>query len=490
MKESFLDSYVDELYSRQNVGLSQEQMGLFTKKQYYELLRSVSDIYYKNPDLSISEMRQQLLEKSGVLESLKDFVNKKEMVPGLVVSYGTPNYKETLVIGNRQEVSTDNFGNLVPSCEKMTEDTIFDLASITKIFTSFCILILAQKGEINLNDEIVKYCPQFKNLKGVTIFDLLSFRVPLKTNGRIDKATSFSQAIDLLNDIEIDQNFDKNKNPYTDMGAMVLKYVIEEVSNMSFYDFVEENILVPLNMTDTHVMIPNYKLNRVASTNFDGKYYKDGNFTISSEPRKGAVFDPKARILYQESGNLSGHAGLFSSAHDMTSLAKGVIDGKVLNDDYLQELVKNRTGRKIDGQDKFVQYLGFLCYSKNPHLPDSELYHAMSGRSFASAGWTGTQLTVDPLNQLYFFMAGNRSHNRMTYIDPIQRDKVMVDSNGKKTIVLPNGMEMIDSTRFAWDRDSAVVHPVLKLAIQYKMLEDICEMYNEKIEEKESVKYL
>jgi hypothetical protein len=60
----------------------------------------------------------------------------------------------------------------------------------------------------------------------------------------------------------------------------------------------------------------------------------------------------------------------------------------------------------------------------------------------------------------------------MTFIDPIHREKVLQNSEGKKTILLPNGDIKIDATRYAWDRDAAFVHPALKLAIQYKMLED------------------
>ena len=156
-------------------------------------------------------------------------------------------------------------------------------------------------------------------------------------------------------------------------------------------------------------------------------------------------------------------------------------------------MAKNRTGRKYieDDKEKYIQYLGMLCYSKNPILADSELFHAMSGKSFASAGWTGTQLTVDPINELYFFMAANRSHNRMTFIDPAQRDKVEVNENGKKTILLPNGDVKIDATRFAWDRDAAIVHPALKLTIQYKMLEDTYTLVNGiELKSKENVKQL
>lgn len=245
-------------------------------------------------------------------------------------------------------------------------------------------------------------------------------------------------------------------------------------------------------MIDTHVIVPKCKLDRVASTNLDGKYYKDGNFAITKNVSKGTVYDPKAQIMGQQIGNLSGHAGLFSTADDMTSLAKGIIGGQIINDKYVEEMAKNRTGKEYleNEKTKYVQYLGYLCYSKNPILGDSELFHAMSGRSFASAGWTETQITVDPINNLFLFMSVNRSHNRMTFIDPAQREKVMEDEKGKKEIILPDGSIKIDATRFAWDRDEVVVHPALKLAIQYKMVEDLYKLMNEKVEIDEKTKYI
>lgn len=245
-------------------------------------------------------------------------------------------------------------------------------------------------------------------------------------------------------------------------------------------------------MKDTHVVIPQLKLDRVASTNFDGKYYKDGNFSVNTDIYKGIVYDPKARVMGQSDGNLSGHVGLFSTASDMTTLAKGIIDGQVISEYYVEMLAKNRTGKAYldTDQKKYVQYLGMLCYSKHPVLSSSELFHAMSGKSFASAGWTGAQMTVDPINQLYFFMAGNRSHNRMAFIDPVHKDKLIVDENGKKVIELPNGEVKIDATRFAWECDAVIVHPSLKLCIQYKMLEDIYMLMNEKVEVEEKIKVL
>ena len=486
MLEQYLEQYINKLYEKQNLGAVIEQQHLYTKQDYYKLLKPVVDLVQKHKDLSLNEMRQYLYNMSGIEEKLTEFIYKKEMVPGMVFSYGTTNYKETIVIGNKQEVSIDENGRLFPSLEKMTEDTIFDLASITKLFTSLSVLKLVQNGMIRLDDEIIKYAPEFINLKGVTIYDLISFNVPLKTNGRVDRALSREEAENILFTIEVNKE-DNNRRPYTDMGAMVLKYVIEHASGMNYYDFIAENILTKLKMNDTHVVVPDIKLDRVASTNFDGKYYKDGNFSITTTAPKGIVYDPKAQILGQSEGNLSGHAGLFSTADNMTKLAKGIISGQIIDENYIEMMAKNRTGKKYieDAKEKYVQYLGFLCYSKNPILADSELFHAMSGKSFASAGWTGTQLTVDPINELYFFMAGNRSHNRMTFIDPAQRNKVVEDENGKKIIILPDGQIKIDATRFAWDRDEVVVHPALKLSIQYKMLEDIYILMNEKVDQDE-----
>lgn len=492
MLDKYLEEYIDALYEKQNIGMAKEQQGLFTKKEYYDLLKTVIELVKKYKDYSIEELRSKLYDISGINEKVTEFIYKKGSAPGMVFSYGTNNYRETVIIGNSQEVTMNNQGDIVPKIEKMTENTIFDLASITKIFTSISILKLVSMGLVNLNDEIIKYAPKFKNLAGVTIYDLLTFSTPLITKKRLDNTLSIDEAENILFDIEIDENAITTR-PYTDMGAMVLKYVIESASGMEYYDFLYKNILSEIGMMDTHVIVPEEKLKRVASTNFDCKYYKNGEFVISDNPKKGIVYDQKARTMGQPSGILSGHAGIFSTAKDMTNFAKGIINGKILDRYYIEMMAQNRTGRKyyIDKQEKYIQYLGMLCFSKHPILSDSELFHAMSGKSFASSGWTGTQLTIDPVNELYFFMASNRSHNRMTYIDPLHSDKVNISNIGKKTIILPNGKEIIDSTRFAWDRDSAVVHPALKLLFQYKMLEDIYSLINNmELKQVEKVKHL
>ena len=155
--ENYLEDYVNDLYEKQNIGVNKKQQGLYTKKDYFELLKPVIELVLKYKDYSIDELRTILYEKSNIKNNLIDFVYKKGMSPGLVFSYGTKSYRETILIGNKEEVSINEKGEIVPSLEEMTEDTIFDLASVTKIFTSLSILKLVENGIINLNDEIVKY---------------------------------------------------------------------------------------------------------------------------------------------------------------------------------------------------------------------------------------------------------------------------------------------------------------------------------------------
>lgn len=469
MLDNFLESYIQKLYKNSNVNMSYEQQNLYSIEDYYVLLKPVVELLKKYSDDTIEELREKIYNLSGLDEKIKEFIFQKKMTPGIVLTYGTKDYRETIIVGNQEEVKVVD-GKLVPSIKEMQFNTIFDLASITKLYTSLSILKLVQRGIIKLDDEVVKYAPEFKNLKGVKIFDLLAFRVPLKTDVRIDETNNYEETLNILQNVKIDE-LNPLSNPYTDMGAMVLKYVIEHVTSLSYYDFLNKEILTPLKMKDTLVQIPKYKLSRTASTTGAITILKNGEvFTDLNE--LGLPHDPKARIFLNQN-NLSGHAGLFSTADDMTKLARGLMNEEILNSYYLSELVKNRTGKKIvvDDKERYIQYLGYLCYSKHPILNSSELFHGMSGKSFASVGFTGGQFTVDPLNELYCFLGTNRVHNRVIRnANPTMFLLLKQETEKNKTNL--ETRHLIDSSKFAWERDDYLIHPCLKLAIQYKMLED------------------
>lgn len=478
-----IDKYINTLYLNQNIGADNAQKNLYTKGKYLRLLQNVLLVLRDNKDASIDELRSKLYKKSNLESILRDFFLECKKAPGAVISYGTKNYQETITIGNKQEVVMEN-GILTPKKEIMTEDAIFDLASTTKMFTSICILKLVQEGLLNLNDELVKYVPDFRYLKGLTILELLTFE-PLQTPRKIDSTEDREEAENILFEA-VRREVPKGAGIYNDIAPMALKYVIEKITGMKYYDFLKQEVLDKLGMDDTLVSIPKGKITRVSNSNYDGRFYQDGNVIIRTKAHKGIATDDKARILGQPEGILSGHAGLFSTSSDMTKLARALIENKVLNLDIRDEMAKNRRGYafiKPDGTKNYAQYFGMLVYSKNPDLSSSEVQHSLSGKSFAAAGWTGTQTTIDPINNLNFTLLSNRSHNRMTFIDPSQRWRtIQNDVLGYKSIILPNGYEMMDASRYAFERDE-VIRCCIELILQYKMLEDITGYSKDIIEE-------
>ncbi len=476
--EKIMDSYADKLLVNHNLAKEEQQKNLLTKEDYIEILKPALRIIEKNKDSSLEEIREELYKYSGVEETITSSIYGKQMAPGAVITYGTKNYQEMLTLGKKtdmQNEDTETFDLL----NSANGRTVYDLASVTKMFTSISVQILARKKLIDLSKKVSYYLPNFPGLKDVTVYELLTFNAPVKTEGRVDKAKDKEEAENILRTITFDDAND-GKRPYTDMGAMVLKYIVEKVSGVTFYEFINKNILEVSNMYDTYVSIPDNKIYNVAPTGNNGFYYKDDNYRINTDIKLGECYDEKARIMGQKDGNLSGHAGLFSTGYDMLEFSHALLMKTILTEEELYHMADNETGKK--GQS--IQYLGKLCYSKNPSQPDSEVYHPLGGRTIASAGWTGTQLTIDPDNEIFYSLLSNRSNNRMTFIDQDKRNLVKTSSNGKKTIVLPDGKEMIDASRYAWDRDEALVHPVIKLSIWYRFLEEI---YQDELENKNCV---
>lgn len=279
------------------------------------------------------------------------------------------------------------------------------------------------------------------------------------------------EAEQTLFDIEINHEASKAR-PYTDMGAMVLKYVIEGAAACNYSDFVKRNIIDPLKLDNTFTVVPDSKIENVANTNFGVSCDREGNFKINFDSPLGTVHDPKARVFGQKQGNLSGHAGLFSSAKDMAVLARSLIEGKLITDQSLEEMAINRTGQKT-AEDKYIPYLGYLVYSKHPQLLNSEVQHSLSGRAFSSAGYTGTQITVDPINKVYLSFGSNKTHNRLSFIAAEQSKLITKDADGRGRVFLPSGREIVDSRDFVWHKDEFFVRPLTELALQYKMLEDL-----------------
>ena len=449
--ESLLESHNDtEDYTQKN---------LCTKEYYQKLLDNVINLLKKNKDADIQELRDLMYKNSGIEELLYNFFIILKKAPGAVISFGTDKYQEKLIIGNSQEVLMKD-DKIVYSPKEMNEDSIFDLASCTKLFTSVAILKLAGEEELRLDDLVKFYLPQFKNLGNHTIFDLLTYQ-PYYTSKRIDEANSIDEAEKILFSCQPDLSYGKDR--YNDIAPMILKYIVEEVTHLKFHDYIKKEILDKVNMNDTFVKIPDIKSSNIVNFNYSYFINSDGNILLRKDSEKGISTDRKAVKLGQPLGILSGHAGLFSTCNDIVSFQEGLINGTILHPDLVREMAKNRTSFNLVRTKSgitYVPYYGFLCNSKHPNKYFSDVYSPLSGSSFSQSGWTGSHMTIDPINRINLAFLSNRTHNRI------------VSNECKTNVSISDEYQVIDSSLYTFQRKE-ITNACLDLAIQERILEDI-----------------
>lgn len=480
---------VNDFLENQNNTFDISQQNLYSKERYQKLLEVVLDVLKKNKHADISEIRDELFKRSGLEEKIKNFFLEKRKAPGGVISLGTNNYQEQLVFGNIQDVTFDGIDFLstpIPT----DKDSLYDLGSCTKLFTSIAILQLAGKGELKINNSVGFYIPEFESINDLTIFDLLTY-APLITETRIDKVTSKEEAEKVLHEVRSKRFLEAyGQDRYNDIAPMVLKYIVEKVSGMPFEEYIEENILRPLGMYNTFVQVPKYMINDVANSNYSIKIDNKGEMSIDTTHPRGIATDKKAVIMGQPDGKLSGHAGLFSNVEDMVRLSRGLIDGTVLNKDLVTEMARNRTQGCIVKTPacNYQTTYGFLCNSKNPNKFFTEVHHGLSGKSFSLSGYPGTYIQIDPLNKINVSFLTNRTHSRIVSIPVSEREKLRVNRHDVRVYPYHN-YEIVDSSIYGYERRE-ITEACTELAIQERMLEELIGKSIDKVQEKNKVRLL
>ena len=376
---------------------------------------------------------RELLEQ-GVFH----LVDERKIVSGIAVSYGDLTRGESFCRGRIREVRLQD-GAFVPDEAPMDEDSVFDLASVTKLFTCIAVLQLAQRGKLRLDDTIFRLDKRFSQFAGCD-----GRRPALVSNRRCrpPRAWTNSRAPGkrkrLLFDIQIGPP--PVRKFYTDMGAMVLKYVVESASDMAFSDYLNERVIRPLGMKRTFCAVPDELLGETVNCNYERRIINSA-FRLDTGCPPGTVHDPKARLLNTARPAPCGHAGLFSTLDDMTLLARGLLGGALLSRKTVLEIGVNRTGGKLpNGEDS--QYMGYLCYSKQPVQTFSEVPAYFGERTIALNGFTGNHFSVDPEKDQFMILLANRIHNRATTVtgraNPEDQTQRIRWDDGKDYIVSQN----------------------------------------------------
>ena len=262
---------------------------------------------------------------------------------------------------------------------KVDENTMFDVASITKLFTLLLIFKLEEQGLINLNDKICDVNPDFQNLEDFTWDDLIKLHGEYRTDGMINKAASKEEAYRILKTVYLSSNT-REQNKYNDFGAMIIGDTLEKIMSkhlgktVSFDDIMQEYLLKPLGLS--HTMF-NPQTNNVSG---------NGN-------NLGLVHDPKARIL----GGALGHAGLFTTSDDLARLSKELYTLNYINARHIKEI-----GRVTFPNSSQSQKGNLGVYVKHPLGYDSTFTPPeFSQGSFSHQGWTGSVAVFDPNNFIH-----------------------------------------------------------------------------------------
>ena len=279
-----------------------------------------------------------LLSASGFTAAQLPDASRLERVDGLVgeaIAAGHLPGAVVLVGRGDEVVYLEAFGDRarVPAREAMTLDTIFDLASLTKVVaTTTSVMQLVEAGRVRLTDRVGTFIPEFSRYgkEDVTVRHLLTHMSGLRPDLDLpDEFDGYDEAIHRATE-EVLLAPPGDRFVYSDINFFLLGEIVARVSGLPLDQYVQERIFEPLGMRDTMFNPPDTLIPRIAPTEACPPLgWPCGG--PGSAMLRGTVHDPTARRM----GGVAGHAGLFSTARDLSIfcrmlLGDGAIDGRRL----------------------------------------------------------------------------------------------------------------------------------------------------------------
>ncbi len=400
---------------------------------------------------------------------------------------------------------------LEPAVEPMTEDTIFDMASLSKcLATATAIMQLFEEHKLQFDDPVAKYLPAFavNGKQNVTIRELLTHYSGLPADVSLkdpwglaapDKAEGIRRAMNATLDSVPGTHF-----KYSDINFITLGALVEEISGQPLDVYAQEHIFGPLGMTHTRYLPfakacgpkdvygsaialpakPSESINSSCSGDawMPTKWIPniaptahDDEGTAATNPDfdrllRGTVHDPTTRRM----GSVAGHAGVFSTAGDVALFAQALLDrlaGRKSNFPLKQATLKLMTepeqpSTAVEGASVFaadgkattgVAARGFgwdinTAYSR----PRGEVFPI---GSFGHTGFTGTSLWMDPGSDTFVVILANAIHPRgAPPISPLRGQVATATARALHLYEKPevadtisptlNGIDVLEATHF------------------------------------------
>ena len=317
-------------------------------------------------------------------ESVRSWSNPEEEYSELVKLYGDLTCTGTMVVATDKDIIYLYAENEVEKdgVTLESQDTVFDLASVSKTFTAVSVLQLAEKGKLNLDDSLDTYFPEYETGKKITINNLLHMTsgIPDYCNNpdpfwNISGADAADQ---MLSDIYLDKITDEEflealyKAPldfepgtgfeYSNTNYHLLAFIIEKVSGVRYCDYVQKNIFDKCGMTKTTSMA-------VGDMTYVPVGY-DELVSYGFTDKDGYPAGPN---------NYRGDSGIHSCLTDMVAFDRALFAGKLLNKDSMDILLKAENGyccglmKEKDGYSHSGS--SFTCETNNRIIESEEFGH-------------------------------------------------------------------------------------------------------------------
>lgn len=288
-----------------------------------------------------------------------------------------------------------------PAAEQvpMARDTVFDLASVSKLFTSILAVQQIERGALELEGTVASYLPEFggSGKQDITVRQLLTHTSGFRAWIPLYSAPTHEEKLRLIWN-EAPLNPPGTKYLYSDLNLISLQLVLEKITGRSLDTLLRDEITAPLGMHRTRYNPPASWKPRIAAT-------EDARKPWSGLERGlvwGEVHDENAFSL----GGVAGHAGVFSNAWDLAVLGRTLLNGGVYG-----------RARILRPESVELMFTDFnTAFPGDEHGLGFELYqHWYMGamatpRTAGHTGFTGTSLVLDPTTDSFLIVLGNSVH--------------------------------------------------------------------------------
>lgn len=301
---------------------------------------------------------------------------------------------------------------ILPNVAPMNFNTIFDIASLTKVVaTTPAVMQLVEQGKIELDAPVTQYWPAFgaHGKETVTIRELLTHTSGLPADISLP-GHGETQILQQITQLTLNHPAG-TKYLYSDINFIVLAYLVERISHESFSVYTHNHIFKLLGMKNTS-FLPSPRLrHRIAPTEI-----------INHQLRWGTVHDPMAYAM----GGVSGNAGLFSTATDLGLYAQCLLNnGRIptMKNHPPQYLMGPLTVLKMTTPQTSEAVDGERCLGWDRDSAYSNRGILFPIRSFGHTGWTGTSIWIDPVTQTWIIILTSRTHPIASSNNQIVQDR-------------------------------------------------------------------